>query len=228
MGHEGHGPAEVQEIVLQPLHGLQVQVVGGLVQEQDVRALKQHPGQLGPLAPAAGKLADAAQELVLGKAQAREDGPGPVLRIVADAPLQVGLALGEPHELGLVVGRCGLFPLAPELAPGGQGRQDPGQQGLVQVRVGKLLGHVTQARALLHVHLAAVGLHLPGQDAQERALAAAVGPGHGQTHARSHLEGQPVEQVLAAVGLDQIADRDARHEKSPAKNLWHSGTEPIV
>ncbi len=41
-----HGPGPGPEKILQKLEGLQIQVVGGLVQQQKVRLLPQEPGQL--------------------------------------------------------------------------------------------------------------------------------------------------------------------------------------
>ena len=46
MGDEEHGPGPGPEKILQKLEGLQIQVVGGLVQQQKVRLLPQEPGQL--------------------------------------------------------------------------------------------------------------------------------------------------------------------------------------
>ena len=47
MGDEEHGPGPGPEKILQKLEGLQIQVVGGLVQQQKVRLLPQEPGHLG-------------------------------------------------------------------------------------------------------------------------------------------------------------------------------------
>ena len=41
-------PLEAVDVCLQPLHTLEVQVVGGLVQEKNLRLLQQEPGQVHP------------------------------------------------------------------------------------------------------------------------------------------------------------------------------------
>ena len=43
-----HGALEAVDILLQPLHGVEVQVVGGLIQQQDVRVLQNEPPQVYP------------------------------------------------------------------------------------------------------------------------------------------------------------------------------------
>ena len=48
MGDRQHGALELVQILLQPLGGLQVQVVGGLVQQQDVGVLQDQPAQIHP------------------------------------------------------------------------------------------------------------------------------------------------------------------------------------
>ena len=48
VGDDEHRPAEGLEIVLQPLDGIHVQVVGGLVQQQKVGAGEHEPGQVDP------------------------------------------------------------------------------------------------------------------------------------------------------------------------------------
>ena len=58
VGHHEEGEAQVLHEPLQPEHAFQVQVVGGLVEQQQVR-LAQDLGQDGQaLAPAAGKFGD--------------------------------------------------------------------------------------------------------------------------------------------------------------------------
>ena len=48
MADDQHAAAKVQEVVLQPLGAAQIQMVGGLVQQQDVRVLQNEPGQVHP------------------------------------------------------------------------------------------------------------------------------------------------------------------------------------
>jgi hypothetical protein len=52
--HGHHASLEVGQVTLQPGHALRVQVVGGLVQQQHVRLLQQHPTQRHPALLTAG------------------------------------------------------------------------------------------------------------------------------------------------------------------------------
>ena len=55
MGNGNHRTAEGADILLQPLRGLQVQMVGRLIQQQDVRVLQNEPAQVDAGLFAAGK-----------------------------------------------------------------------------------------------------------------------------------------------------------------------------
>ena len=53
MGHDDQAPAERAQLVLEPGHGGQVEVVGGLVEDQELGRVGQDPGQRHPLGLAA-------------------------------------------------------------------------------------------------------------------------------------------------------------------------------
>ena len=80
VGDEEEGALEAQEEVLQPVDGVQVEVVGGLVQQQDVGMAGQGPGQQDAALHAAREGAEVGAGLQL---QAGEDG----LYLVPDASL---------------------------------------------------------------------------------------------------------------------------------------------
>ncbi len=56
VGHEEHGPGPGLEKLLQKLKGLQVQIIGRLIQQEQLRLLCQKPGQLELHPLAAGQL----------------------------------------------------------------------------------------------------------------------------------------------------------------------------
>ncbi len=58
MRHEHENSLEFHEEFFQPFHGLEVQMVGGFVEKEHVRARGEHARELGAFAPAAGKLTD--------------------------------------------------------------------------------------------------------------------------------------------------------------------------
>ena len=86
-----HGIGARGEEVLQPLDGLDVQVVGRLVQQQYVRAAEQQLGQLDAHAPSTRKLACGAVEVRTAEAQALE------------RALYLGLIVGASHHQKAVV-----------------------------------------------------------------------------------------------------------------------------
>ena len=69
-----------RQVLLQPADGVDVEVVGGLVEEQDVGVAQQQPGQQDPHAPAAGELPDRAAGVLGREAEPAEDALGLGLR----------------------------------------------------------------------------------------------------------------------------------------------------
>ncbi len=58
MGHRDHGAGELLQVALEPSHGLGVEMVRGLVEQQHVGAAEQEPAQRDAPALAAGQLVD--------------------------------------------------------------------------------------------------------------------------------------------------------------------------
>ncbi len=58
MGDGEHGAGVLGQVLLQPLHALGVEVVGGLVEQQQVGLLQQEPAQRDPAPLAAGEHRD--------------------------------------------------------------------------------------------------------------------------------------------------------------------------
>ena len=69
--HQLMGPGEQK--ILDPADGGDVQVVGGLVQQQQVRFRDQHLGQVEPHLEAAGKIMGASDHVAVGEPQAGQD-----------------------------------------------------------------------------------------------------------------------------------------------------------
>ena len=213
-GH--HRALEAADIVLQPLHGVEIQVVGGLVQEKDVRVLQDEAAQVHPgLLPAG----EAVEELLphgLGDAQAvghLAHGGGGV--VAADA-LKLGGELPVAAEGGLAA--------VPGGHGGGQGLHLRGQllvtgEGGVQHvlhcvahREHGDLGDEPQAAAPGDDHLPLVGLQLPGEDAEEGGLAGAVAAQQPHPLPGLHLEGDAVQYVVSDLkGFFDSVDADVYH-----------------
>ncbi len=188
----------VQEL-LQPADGQDVQVVGRLVQQQQIGPAHQHLGQQhAQLEPARQR----AQRLAVRRhrdAQALQHRAGPGLQRVTIVGSDAVLEIGDPDRIGMGFGRqpalLGQRP-GDHLVPAHRQVQD--DLGVVQEAV---LAQHPHPRALGQQHLAGAGLLVTGQDAQERRLARAVGAHQPVTAAGVQLKRHPLEQGAGPVGL---------------------------
>ena len=164
------------EVLLEPFEGVEVEVVGGLVEQQQVRVGDDQAGQRRPRLLAARQRGRWLRPLVAREAEPGQRGldpqvegvPAEDLELVEElgigglgdpaVALEAGQRLGHPVE---VRGTC----------PDGGPQVGRGHERLVEVR---LLGEQPERQAALAVHLAAVGLVASGGEPQERRLAGAV------------------------------------------------------
>ena len=106
---EDVGVGVVVEIVFEPVAGFEVEVVGGLVEEQEAGLLEQQFGQGDAHLPAAGELFGLALPVFFGEAEAAEDGADLGVEVVdvVDVELvgDVGVALGGGGVLAATWGR---------------------------------------------------------------------------------------------------------------------------
>ena len=207
MAHHDHGALKVQQEVLQPVDGVDVQVVGGLVQQQDVRIAEQGLGQQHlHLQP--GIQGGHGALVVLGAhAQALEDAAGVALRLPAAQLGELLLQLAGPdavllrHLLLLVEGVLLLADVIQALVA-----HDDGVHHVVGV-VGVLILLEHRHTGLgQDGHLAGGGLQLAGEDLQEGGLARAVGADDAVAVALGKLEIYVGKERLTAVGQAQIGN----------------------
>jgi hypothetical protein len=162
VGDEHHAAAILQQQVFQPLDGIEVQVVGRLVQQQHVGPAHQRLRQRDALAVAAGQGADARLRVEMKAVQGLVDPLLPVPAVLGfDPPLehvQVAAAVGVVVDQRNDLGQTGL---------------DRREHRRFGVQVGLLL-HESRVQALLPLHVAVVRPLEAGQDAQQRGLAGAV------------------------------------------------------
>lgn len=166
--------------VVEPAAGEQVQVVGRLVQEQDVGAFEQQRGQTQQDGLTAGQLTDGAVQFDGAQAEGAEGGQGAFFHVpvVADR-LEVLL----PYVSGLDGAQGG--------PPLGDAEGPVDAQGGVQ---GDVLGQVGEVPA--HGDGPLRGTQVPGEQTQQGRLAGAVGAD--QTGAAAgDGEGEPVEEARA-------------------------------
>ena len=149
VGDEDHRAGECAQPVLEPHHRVEVEMVRGLVEEQEVRAAHQRAREVEPHAPAAGEFRHWARLRRLVEPEAREQRLRARARLVAAdlvvARVQVGEVLavrGGHRALDLAQLRVAIH--------------DEVERRLLQG--GRLLRHVREHPAWRHRHVAHIGV----------------------------------------------------------------------
>jgi hypothetical protein len=204
---DGEDAARIgEQPLMQPRRPVRVQVVGGFVEQQDVRGVEQRTGQHQPGLFAAGHLA---QGQVAGQVVEAEALPDLLQAGLGRPPLQGGppvldaavlvehvvAALQRRRQLPQPAGHGGQFAQAR-----GQERADRG------VRVGDVLGEVADPRARAAGHRPRRGRQLAGQHPQQGGLAGAVGADQADPAAGAEHQIDIREEQIAVMGE---ADRDS-------------------
>lgn len=204
---DGHDGARVlRQVLLQPVHRLGVEVVGGLVEEEQVRGLDQQLAERHTALLAAGEVVDGP---VAGRAAQGVHG---LLQLGVQVPrvgvVQVLLELAHlVHERVGVVGRHELGDLveALELAHDlGGAVLDVLQDGLRLVEL-RLLHEDADAETGRDVRLAVGRLLEARHDLQHRGLTGAVGSHDTDLRAGQEVQGDVIENHLVAVRLARLA-----------------------
>jgi hypothetical protein len=188
-------------------------MVGGLVQQQQVRGLEEQGGEHDAGALAAGEGADAATSGEVGEVEAGQDGVYAVVQVVAASTLE---AVGEVAVLGeggfermiLGVGQHGLelSEAALQALEAADRLQDELVDGERGGGWGLLLGQVADLDAGREGDLAAIGGGLAGDDPEEGALAGAVGADETDAVAGAEGEGDGVEDGQGAIRSGDVLD----------------------
>ena len=93
--NQDEGEGVIGQILLQPVAGFQIQVIGGLVEQQQVGLLEQQLGERDAHLPAAGKFLGAAVPIGMREAEAGENGADLRLDGVAVAVAKIGVQVVE-------------------------------------------------------------------------------------------------------------------------------------
>ena len=219
-----HRAGIARQVVLQPFERDDVEVVGRLVEEQQVGLDEQQPRQPQPrLLPAAERCHEP-RLIDVGQAQPGQHGIGVGAQTLAARRLELG-------QGAVVLGQHGVELIARRLGDGlGQPRQP--RLGRLALAAGSSAQHVAHRRSRAELErlrqiadaqrrgrkldAAPVGRHLAGQDAQQRGLAAAVRPDQPGAVAAVQVEVDPVQHFHIAEPFGDIAD--LKHNPSPNKN----------
>lgn len=200
------GARVLREVLLQPVHRLGVEMVGGLVEEEQVRSLDQQLAERHAALLAAGEVGDRpvagrAAQGVHGLLELRVEVPGVgVVQVVLELPHLL-------HERVRVVGRHQLGDLveAAELAHELLGAVLDVLQhrlGLVQLR---LLHEDADAVAGRQERVTVGGLLEARHDLENGGLTGTVRTDHTDLRAREEAQGDVVEDHLVAVRLARLA-----------------------
>ena len=169
-----HERAAVElEEALEPVHGGEVEVVGRLVEEQEVRLAREDARELRAHAPAAGERRERLRELLHGEAESAERHLHARLEVVAAEVLERGLHLAvllQHGRLARVEARLKRLHLRLELAEPRHASHRILEERLVRrVRLG-VLARGPDRGALLDHELAVVRGKLAEDDLEKRGL----------------------------------------------------------
>jgi hypothetical protein len=206
MGDQQQRSRIFRQPVLEPQHGIEVQMVGRLVEQQQVGAAHQRLRKIEAHAPAAGKTRHGIRVPRFRKAQPREQRGGTRPRAVTadfvEAMVQVGQGLAIERMIALRGGQRG-FDFA-QLAVAVEHVVDGGHR-----HRGRFLCDVGDRPRRGQVDRSRVGKELEADGGEETRLAAAIGPDEPDLVAGVDGQVGAFEQALGAPGQCQI--RDAQH-----------------
>ena len=202
----------------EPQHGVEVQVVRRLVEEQQVGPAHQRPRELQPHAPSAGELADLATMIGIGESETGHQRCGAGLGgMTAD----VDVAGVEFGSLESVVADDGEVVLD---GPQFDVTVDHELDGFA-LEHRDFLGDVRDDPGRGDRAVAGIGLELTAQQREEAGLAAAVGADDADALARMHGEVGPFEQALGTAQQGQLGDADHR-DIGPGGAIGSRGDAP--
>ena len=201
MRHHHQAAGKLQQQLLQPLDGVQVEVVGRLVQQQHVGPRHQRLRQRHALARAARQRA---HRRVGGQPQALQHLVHPL------APAPAVLRLDARLQCVQIIGTC-----APGFDQGAQRRQSLGDRighrGVGRQR--RLLGDVGHRQIARHLQLAVIHALESPQNAQQGRLAGAVAPDQPHPLFRLEREIRVVQQRQVAERQLSIEQGEQGHER---------------
>ncbi|MCW2948677.1 MAG: ribosomal protein [Actinoallomurus sp.] len=208
VGDRQHGALVLFQELLQPLHALGVQVVGRLVEEQQVGRFEQQLAQRHAPALSTGEVGD------LGVRRGAAQGVHRLLELAVQIPrvAVVELLLELAHLIEQLVGVVGRHLLGDLVEPVehrlglGDALLDVAQDGLVLVERGLLLQHADREAG--HDPGVAVGRLLDaGHHPQQRRLTGAIGPKDTDLGSGQEAEGDIVKDDLVAMRLAHALHR---------------------
>ena len=192
------GGVGLQE-ALQPQGGFEVQMVGRLVEQQQVWLGRQRRGERHAHPPAAGKGFARAALRLLVEAQPRKNDGGAGRGAVGIDGQQPLVHLGQLFRIVLGLG------LRQQLHALAVGHQHGFQQRLIAIR--SFLRDRADAGAAVHRDIAALGVQLPQDQLHQRRFAKAVAPDQRHLMAGIDAGGRILEQGAVADAVGDVFNR---------------------
>jgi hypothetical protein len=199
VGDGHHAALEVDQQLLQPLDRVQVQVVGGFVEQQDIGLAHQRLGECDAFAGSAGQRADLRLWIQMQAMQGLLDALLPV-----PAVLRLNRAL-QGIEVALTV-----RVLFDQLDQSLEACAHRSEHGVVRVQQ-RFLGDKRQAHALLELDHSVVRFLHASQDLEQRGLSRAVASDEADALATLQREAGLVEKCHVAEGQMGVNECDQCH-----------------
>ena len=223
VGDEQDGPLVGGQGGFQPGHRVGVEVVGGLVQHQDIGLVQHQASQSGAHLPATGELPHRSFHGLVGETEPGQDALSFRLQGVTAELLEAALGLAVGVQ-GPLVGRAGgggqlllqVVQRQLEFVDGACPGQHRGQDRLTGIRgAHRFLGQVADPGAAGAMDLTPVGVLEAQHDFQQGGFPLAVAPDQGNASPRQQAEGDVTEQLLTTVCFGQPRDGDHEEGRLP-------------
>ena len=197
--------------LLEPEHGVEIEMVGRLIEQQQIRARHQRLRQVEPHAPPAREARHRLAVARRRKAQAGEQHRRARARTIAIDRLVTLMQFREQFaggaRIGLGVCQCVLH--RAQLGIAVEHELDRRNS-----HCGSLLRHMPDDPRRWKRHVARVGIDFAAQQGEQRRFAAAVGPDQPDLVTRMDRERGAFEQALVAAREGEVSGADQRRSKS--------------
>src|SRR5207245_386534 len=218
------------ELALEPFEALDVEVIGRLVEQEEVGIAAEGAREGRARQLAAGERVELPIEVMLREAEAADDRRGVIAPAVPARMLELRLRLGVPSQgcVGVVAGRHRLLEsLQLRLDRDEVGR--PGEHVLAQRQAALqrwALVMERDARPLLKSQFAALDAGLAGERPEQRRLAGAVRSGQSDAVAPLDLERHAVEERVAGELLPEVRCDQDGHGYSVERTQGSTASPP--
>ncbi len=207
MADDQHRAAIAPQEILQPQHAFQIEIVGGLVQQQQIGAGEQDRRQRHAHAPAAGKLGTGAQLFFGGKSETRQNRGGARRRGIGVDVVEPGVDIAQRMRFGFGLGG------QQQLVAFAIGRQHRIEQAVGAARC--FLRHRADLPLARPGHVAAVGRELTQDHLQQRGFARAVPADQADAAACGQIGGRAADDLAARDADSDVVE--AQHDGSCPK-----------